>query len=85
MKCKTCKKRMSDVLIDLDCKHNDMTKKAVNIPACQCPSCNKVIIPDMILGKLESFAECEKGNIIDYAKCEENEAAIITATHTFFR
>jgi rRNA-processing protein FCF1 len=54
-------------------------------PPVNAPSCNKVIIPDMILGKLESFAEYEKGNIIDYAKCEQDEAAIFTVIHTLWR
>lgn len=51
----------------------------MNVPAYKCPSCNKVIVPDLILGKLEAFAEWEKSNIIDYTKCEQMEAEIFSA------
>ena len=76
---------MSDVLVDLDYKHNGMTKKAVNVPACKCPKCNNVVVPDLILGKLEAFAEWESGKIVDYTKCEQKEADIFTVIHTLFR
>lgn len=83
MKCKTCKMRMSDVLINLDYECNGMAKKAVNVPACKCPKCNNVVVPDLVMGKLEAFAEWEKSNIVDYAKCEQNEAEIFTVLHIF--
>lgn len=60
MKCKSCKMRMSDFFITFDYENNGITKKAMNVPAYKCPSCNKVIVPDLILGKLEAFAEWEK-------------------------
>lgn len=82
MKCKTCKVRMADIVTDLNFECNGLTKKAVNVPACKCPKCNKVIVPDLISGKLEAFAEWESGNIVDYAKCEQNEAEIFTVLHT---
>ena len=83
MKCKTCKNRMTDILASLDYTFNGETKKAVNVPACQCLQCKKVIVPDLILGKLEAYAEWESGKIIDYAKCEQKEAEIFTVVHTF--
>ena len=52
MKCKSCKMRMSDFFITFDYENNGITKKAMNVPAYKCPSCNKVIVPDLILGKL---------------------------------
>ena len=81
MKCKSCKMRMSDFFITFDYENNGITKKAMNVPAYKCPSCNKVIVPDLILGKLEAFAEWEKSNIIDYTKCEQMEAEISTVVH----
>ena len=42
MKCKSCKMRMSDFFITFDYENNGITKKAMNVPAYKCPSCNKV-------------------------------------------
>lgn len=64
MKCKSCKMRMSDFFITFDYENNGITKKAMNVPAYKCPSCNKVIVPDLILGKLEAFAEWEKSKVL---------------------
>jgi len=83
MKCKTCKKRMDDISVNFDYECNGVMKRAVHVPACKCPSCNNVVVPDLILGKLGTFAEQEKGNVIDYKKCEEQEAEILTVLDTF--
>jgi len=74
---------MNDVLINIDYEINDMNKKALNVPACQCPCCNNVLISDLVLGKLETFAAQEKGNVIDYVKCEEKEAEVLTVLDAF--
>ena len=83
MKCKTCKKRMAETLVNFKYDCDGVTKRAVNVPAYKCPQCNNVIVPDLILGRLETYAERETGQIIDYAKCEREEAETLTVLHTF--
>ena len=73
MKCKVCKKRMTDIRIDFDYKHGGISKKAVNVPACQCLQCSNVIVPDMVLERLKGFAVRECENVVDFAKCQQQE------------
>ena len=74
---------MIDIRVDLECEHSGMMKKAINVPACQCRSCGNALIPDLVLSKLDAYAEWVKSNVIDYAKCEQNEAEIFAVLHTF--
>lgn len=81
MKCKTCKKRMKSILTDFDYSCGGITKKAVRVPACQCPQCNDIIVPDIIMSKLKGYTAWEDGNIVDFAKHEEQETADFVALH----
>lgn len=83
MKCELCKTRMSDGLINFDYQYNGKTKKAVNVPAFKCPVCYNMVIPDSILRKLNAFAALDSSNTVDYAKCEQEEAAVIAALDLF--
>lgn len=83
MKCKQCKVRMSDIFTEHEYEHDGIKKKIINVPAYQCPQCNNIMIPDLVREKLGAFAEWEKGSIVDYAKCEQNEADIFATLHTF--
>lgn len=83
MKCKQCKVRMSDILTEHEYEHEGVKKQHINVPACQCPQCNNIIISDFVIEKLGAFAEWEKGLVVDYAKCEQNEAEIFATLHTF--
>ena len=73
MKCKTCKKSMTDILIDFDYKHGGTSKKAVNVPARQCPLCNDITVPNMVLERLKGFAVRERENVVDFAKSQQQE------------
>ena len=73
MKCKTCKKCMTDIRIDFNYEHSSISKKAVNVPACQCPLCSNVTVPDMIFERLKGFAVRERENVVDFVKCQQQE------------
>ena len=64
---------MTDIRVDFDCEHGGNTKKAVNVPACQCPICSNVIVPDSVLERLKGFAVRERENVVDFAKCQQQE------------
>lgn len=81
MKCKICNKRMTDIYLDFDYEYDSLTKKAVNVPACQCPKCDKIIVPDLIMARLKGYAAQECNNVVDFAKHEQQEEDDFVALH----
>ena len=50
-------------------------QKATNVPAKQCVNCGDIVVSSIILERLKRYAHDYPANILDYAKCEDEESA----------
>lgn len=80
MKCKTCRKRKQRILISYDFIHHGREGKAIRVPAQQCPQCEAIDIVDAVRENVKRYFEACDNQIVDYAKCEEEEIAAMIAT-----
>lgn len=85
MKCKTCKKRMQSISTSHDFFIGGNAVKVINIPAKQCPVCEKVSIYEIILGNARRYAHEHNSQIVNYIECEDEENTNLLVSQMFLR
>lgn len=81
MKCKSCRKRMTNILTEFEYNCTGKIKQMIHVPAYQCPNCNQIIIPGYIQDKVKQYVMMEDGDIVDFRKYKEKEEEEFTVLH----
>ena len=72
-KCKTCKRRMQQVLTSYNIPCGCKTVEVVNVPAYQCPICGEIVENDLAYENAKRYANTCSKKTIDYSEYEDNE------------
>ena len=73
MVCDICKVEMNDSVTEMEFSVKKRTVKAVNVPALVCPTCNKLVVEELVEKLAHKVAKHCKEETFDYP----NEVKII--------
>lgn len=74
-KCKKCGGKMILVNADIDVNISGVLQKVTNVPAKQCTECGNIVVNECVLARIKQYAQNYPANILDFAKCEDEEGA----------
>lgn len=74
-KCKRCGGKKISITTDVNIEIDGALQRATNVPAKQCVNCGDIAVSSIILERLNRYAHDYPANILDYAKCEDEESA----------
>lgn len=74
-KCKKCGGKLvavdADISVDIDGK----LQKVTNVPAKQCIKCGNLVVNEYVLERVRQYTRDYPADILDFAKCENEEGA----------
>lgn len=66
---------MVRVSADIDVNIDGALQKVTNVPAKKCTECGSIVINEFVLARIKQYAHSYPANILDFAKCENEEGA----------
>lgn len=79
LKCPDCKKWLVSSKTTFTKEYQGSSVQIVNVPAKQCPDCEKLFVEDYVYKQIDDFLSFKAHeDILDYELFEGTEAAIIT-------
>jgi len=74
-KCKKCGGKMVSVDADIEVDIGGKMQKTTNVPAKECTKCRNIVVNEYIVERIRKYARDYPADILDFAKCEDEEGA----------